>query len=306
LLKGPDFISRLHGFLNILGPNQKTGSKCPDITWPIRRALILRNILQLKDKDELDIDYGLLSALLGVSNYRHGARSFEKIVKALEHDRQDGRLHRSALLPQSLLERETDVDEFQAILIQRDAFKNHPDLESLAAAVHHSFLDAAKQAQLEAETKAAPHLAWTINPAIRKVYDDLAADAKAANRAAARRIPDHLALIGFVVEPQQPQDDGSWIAPLNDAIEMHIERLAQAEHLGWCAERSANGWTYSTKRDNELKHHPLLCAWTQLSENDRKKDRASVRSTPGLLQVARFKATPARPRALAARSRSGF
>jgi len=46
LLKGPDFISRLHGFLNVLGPNpreirqrQHLVPDPADITWPIRRAL---------------------------------------------------------------------------------------------------------------------------------------------------------------------------------------------------------------------------------------------------------------------------
>ena len=30
LLKGPDFISRLHGYLNVLGPNPRSGTGCPD------------------------------------------------------------------------------------------------------------------------------------------------------------------------------------------------------------------------------------------------------------------------------------
>src|SRR5205807_271189 len=70
LLKGPDFISRLHGHLDVLGPNPRKdrSSNCPDLTWPIRRALMLRGVLGLKDDpkkpDTLDIDAGLLFALL--------------------------------------------------------------------------------------------------------------------------------------------------------------------------------------------------------------------------------------------------
>jgi len=292
LLKGPDFISRLHGFLNVLGPNPRTDAKCPDTTWPIRRAIILRGLLGLKGNDVLDVDSGLLNALLGVRLYRHGARSFEKVVNALVSDRYHGRLQRSALPPQPLLERETDAADFHALLIQGDAFKNHPDLEALAAAIHYSFLSGAEKSKLDAAIKSNPHAAWTIHPSIEKDYDQLTADAKASNRDAARRIPDHLALIDYVVEPQQPADGDSWKATLKAAIEQHVDRLAQAEHLGWCAERIANGWTYAKVRDDKLKRHPLLVPWTQLPPSDQEKDRNSANAIPDLLEIAKFRAVP--------------
>jgi hypothetical protein len=298
LLKGPDFVSRLHGFLDVLGPNPRTEPGCVDITWPIRRAIILRAILgapdalDLRPGDELDIDPGLLDALLGVSAYRHGARSFEKIIKVLVHDSRGRRLRRSALPPEPLLDRETDAAEFHRLLTQRDAFKNYPDLEDLAAAVHFGFLDAAEKSRLAAEVERNPGLAWEIDPSIKTAYLDLSDDMKAANRAAARRIPDHLALIGHVVEPLQPGDDDSWKAPLGDAIGAQIERLALAEHLGWCAERIASGWTYAEVRDNAAKHHPSLVPWARLARADQDKDRASVRAIPGVLDIARFKAVP--------------
>jgi hypothetical protein len=105
LLKGPDFISRLHGHLDVLGPNpREVGSAgYPDLTWPIRRALMLRSVLGLKDDprkpDVLEMDMGLLYALLAVSQYKHGARSLEKILLTLTQDMQAGRYHRSALPP---------------------------------------------------------------------------------------------------------------------------------------------------------------------------------------------------------------
>ena len=292
LLKGPDFISRLHGFLNVLGPNPRVTPDCPDVTWPVRRAIILRGILGLKDGDELDMDAGLLDALLGVSVYRHGARSFEKIIRTVVNGSR-GRLNRSALPPESLLDRETNAAEFHMLLTRRDAFKNYPDLEDLAAAVHYNFLDAAERSRVKAEAKKSPSLAWTIDPSIKKGYVDLSEDAKASNRAAARRIPDHLVLIGHLVELQKARDDGLWKARLAEAIDRHVERLARAEHLGWCAERVANGWTYGEARDNEAKHHPLIVPWAQLSPADQEKDRAFVRTIPELLEIAKFKAVPA-------------
>jgi hypothetical protein len=293
LLKGPDFISRLDGFLNVLGPNERTGAASRDVTWPIRRALILRGILGLKANDKLDIDPGLLYALLRVPRYYHGARSFEKILAALFVDRKHGRLQRSSLLPQPLLNREADAEAFHALLTQSDAFKNHPDLETLAAAIHHNFLDGAKKSQLQAEMEAEPQRAWTIHPAIQKQYDLLDADVKAANRAAARRIPDHLALIGYALAPQRPGDDGSWKKPLSDDIQKHLDRLAIAEHLGWCEERGANGWSYGEVRDNNRKLHPALVPWAQLAPSDQDKDRSNVLSIVEFLGVAGYKAVRA-------------
>jgi hypothetical protein len=292
LLKGPDFISRLHGFLNVLGPNPRKDASCPDITWPIRRAIIMRGILGLGDNEELDIDPGLLNGILNVRIYNHGARSFYKVINALAPDKKRCRLSRSTLPPRPLLARETDADDFMRLISQRDAFKNHPDLENLAAAIHASFLSGADKAKLDAQMQANPHLEWTIHPAIKNNYSDLTDDMKASNRAAARRIPDHLALIGYVVVPWLKRDKNDWQKPLERALKKHIERLAEAEHLGWVAERTTNGWTYNPVRNNTAKHHPLMVPWARLSPSEQEKDRNSVRSIPELLKVARYKAVP--------------
>jgi hypothetical protein len=299
LLKGPDFVSRLHGYLNVLGANPRKNAKCPDVTWPIRRALILRSVLEMKENDELEIDSGLLHALLNTPSYRHGARSLEKIVLSLANRRDGGRLSRAALPPDSALDRETDAASFHQLMEQWNTFQSYEYIEPLAAAaeaVHQRFLAGGEKAAIEAEKLKQPDEAWRIHPAVMKEYEHLSPDFKASNRAAARRIPEHLALIGFVVSPQERHDDGSWIKPLENAIEKHIERLAQAEHRGWCVERRANGWSYAEMRDNDLKHHPLLVDWSKLKPQDQEKNRHSSRSIPTLLQVAGFKAVPAPPR----------
>ncbi len=288
LLKRPDFVSRLHGHLNVLGPNPRMAAddQCPDMTWPIRRALMIRGVLRLGDSETLDIDLGLLFAMLSVDRYRHGSRSLEKILLTLNQDRQDGRLHRSALPPELLLNRETDAKKFHQLMDQRNMFKSHPDIERIAAAIHHSYLDAGDESQKENNTDKV----WTVDPAILKAYGDLDADAKSSNRAAARRIPDHLALIDFAVVPQARGDDDSWLTPLKNALEKHLDRLAQAEHLGWCAERRANGWTYAEERNNHLKQHPSLVDWNDLRDEDKDKDRKSILAIPAILEVAKYKA----------------
>ena len=124
-------------------------------------------------------------------------------------------------------------------------------------------------------------------------YGELDEDKKAANRAAARRIPDHLALINFAVERRSASDrNRSWKKRLGDAITQHVERLARAEHLGWCAERRANGWTYHSKRNDRLKQHPSMTSWAKLSRTDQNKDRESVLAIPDFLDAAQQRAIP--------------
>ena len=81
--KGPDFVSRLRGYVNILGPNCSNGS---ETLYMIRRAMLLRSLLERKTKQLLDsnnrlrIDPGVLRALIKIPKYGHGARSMEAII----------------------------------------------------------------------------------------------------------------------------------------------------------------------------------------------------------------------------------
>jgi hypothetical protein len=82
--KGPDFTSRLRGYVNIIGPNPASSS---DNIFMIRRAMLLRSLLERKAKQLFDvsndvmIDKGVLRALIKVPHYKHGARSIEAIIE---------------------------------------------------------------------------------------------------------------------------------------------------------------------------------------------------------------------------------
>lgn len=92
--KCPDFVSRLRGYVNILGPNKIDEN---DGAYIIRRAIILRSLIEEKVpniilKKEFNkgpkhrvngiarIDPSLLTILLTVHGYKHGARSMEAII----------------------------------------------------------------------------------------------------------------------------------------------------------------------------------------------------------------------------------
>jgi hypothetical protein len=107
--KGPDFMSRLAGYINVLGPNP-AGTQ--DITYPVRRALLLRVHLGIKPTTPTAIDSGLLEAFLRVGRYRHGARSLEKIVEQVRLSARAGAFNRSDLPPRQQIDLHVDADEF--------------------------------------------------------------------------------------------------------------------------------------------------------------------------------------------------
>jgi hypothetical protein len=101
--KGPDFVSRLKGFLDVQGINPNPpgcgdepygtrGKPTVDPVCVIRRAVLLRSLLltqehrtrrmspMLAGKEFLDIDEAVLEAFLTANEYRHGARSLESIL----------------------------------------------------------------------------------------------------------------------------------------------------------------------------------------------------------------------------------
>lgn len=71
--KGPDFVSRLRGYVDIPGVNTEDAEQ-------LRRAAVLAHLLRIKGKA---IDDGLRDALLLVGRYKHGARSLEALVELL-------------------------------------------------------------------------------------------------------------------------------------------------------------------------------------------------------------------------------
>lgn len=88
-LKGPDFLSRLQGFLNVAGLDHDDDILLGGVL--VRRAILLRSLLfkyapniargrkETKSK-YLDIDDAIVSAFLCTKRFRYGARSIETIL----------------------------------------------------------------------------------------------------------------------------------------------------------------------------------------------------------------------------------
>lgn len=90
--KGPDFVSRLRGYVNVKGinPADDDDPSNPSDFWMIRRAILLRAFLtrqapgifrRQSGRMKPDIDESVLRALLTVKSYNHGVRSLTALIE---------------------------------------------------------------------------------------------------------------------------------------------------------------------------------------------------------------------------------
>lgn len=117
--KGPDFVSRLRGYIDITGINPEGTN---DALYVIRRATKLRSLIERKARHliadgKVRIDAGVLTALLTVPAYKHGVRSLEAV---LEMSALEGRklFDQAALPPRRQLALHTDAEEFFGIAMR--------------------------------------------------------------------------------------------------------------------------------------------------------------------------------------------
>jgi len=272
LCKGPDFKSRLTTFLNVLGPNprlrycssEKKWEPDPDdVCFPIRRALFVRSVLGYRGDDRMQIDRGVLAALLRVNRFKHGSRSLEQILIQWKQ-RSAKQIRRSFLPPREILSLHVDAAEFTEIIREHDLLD--ADQDRLAKAMHEWWREQGGKMQ----------------PAYNKAYDKLADWIKEDNRAGAARLPLVLELAGLYVTRQR--GDAARSERAQHVIERHVDLLAEAEHDGWLERHERNGWTFNKRRDDKQKLHPALEPFRDLNSKYQESSRNSVRNYPRILK----------------------
>lgn len=118
--KGPDFVSRLRGYVNILGPNQTTGD---DQLYVIRRAMGFRSLVERKlpqlinDRGEAQIDNGVIRAMLRVPRFKHETRSMEAIIEMSMLNRAK-KWEQSMLPPKEQLSLHVDEEQFLRYMME--------------------------------------------------------------------------------------------------------------------------------------------------------------------------------------------
>jgi len=281
LAKGPDFVSRIAGFLDIAGPNQREKmplrgprerAKDPaDIEFPIRRAMTIRVALRLENR-KLDIDAGLLNALLKIGKYRNGARSMVNLLTYMS-SRGDGTIRRADLPPDDILELYVDSSrQFHELILEYT--KQAARAEKIAEWIHQDYRES-----LSAEQKTSD-VEW----------DKLTEDMKDSNRFAAMRMPEILSLVDLKLEDGLNSEAED--ARISKVIADDLEKLAEAEHGGWEEHKRMEGWTYGEPRLNAARKHDLLKPYEMLPDDQKKKDTQAIENYGKNARKAGFRIVP--------------
>lgn len=287
--KGPDFVSRLRGFIDVMGPNRQRRQRDDDDAFIIRRAKVLRVMLGREptasglfdSNGQLRIDRGVLRALLHVSRYNHGTRSVSAI---LDMSRLAGkkRFDQSALPLLEQLGVHVNAKEFR-FLMEKERYQSmfrlgdflDPDAASwkenedtivaaIAEKIHESYT---RQRIADGELS-------SVEP-----FDSLPHDLQQSNIDAAEDVPRKLRNINHGLR-KIPQGR---TARTPDITDEEIEQLARLEHDRWSRERRLQGWTYGRTRSEARRISPCLVEFDRLQEHEKEYDRQAVQAIPAIL-----------------------
>lgn len=279
--KGTDFVSRLKGFVNVIGPNPVGGDPATDPHYLIRRAILLRSFLSGSEpqlfgdgdgKGRLRIDEGVLRAFLRTIKYRHGARSMESII-AMSRLSGHRQFERSSLPPEPQLDLHVVALDFMRWV---HAFEAEGErLERLAEAVHvvycadelakgYAWADATdeylEQNALLRRYAGRPPVADAGKRTTTNVnlvcYEPLSEHVKEQNRGFVRDIERKLDSAGYVMLPARSHEP-----PFNFPGD-ELETLAEEEHERYVLEKLGAGWRHaSTLKDETRKENPSILPW---------------------------------------------
>ena len=268
--KGPDFVSRLRGYVNIKGPNPLSED---ERLYMIRRAQVFRFLLQKNAKNIFDgekkcrIDPGVLRAIIKIPEYKHGIRSMLAIIEmSMLAERKT--FEQAALPSPEQLKLHVDAEMFSRLVV-RDVLLGGAR-EVMAKTIHEKYRKDNKGKVSNNDPAMAP---WN------KLREDL----KESNRHQADDLPEKLKAVGCDFTPVV---DGK--PELIEFTVEEIEIMAEMEHSRWNREKFMAGWSFGEKKDPAKKTHPCLVEWKDLLERDKEKDRGAVRGIPELLKSAKF------------------
>ena len=138
--------------------------------------------------------------------------------------------------------------------------------ERMAEAAHHAYLE-----RLRAKK-------WFTEKPANREWPQLQERYRFSTRRQVNACVERLRANGFALEKADAA------RPLLVFTPEETERLAEAEHERWLAERAMAGWTLGKRDDNALRH-PDMVPYAQLSNDTRDFDRGAVSDAPGFLRA---------------------
>jgi len=294
--KGPDFVSRLRGFINVMGPNRQPRGEYEDQTYVIRRAMLLRAALRreataaglFKPGGEVRIDDGVLRALLYVSKYRHGVRSISALLEMslLAGKR---RFDQAGLPPREQLGLHVDADEFY-FLMKRERFHTmlrpgdwyEPAAETLVASERSLVEDVAATIHEDYCAFMAPKAkkgAGSPDDSAVRPYADLPEELKQSNVDAAEDIPHKLRQLNCGLRKVQADQKVKLIS----FSDTEVESLAELEHRRWFRHRQMHRYSYGPRKSYSKRTSPAMVPYRKLPKAVKGIDRAAVKAIPRIL-----------------------
>jgi len=268
-----DFISRLRGYIEIVGLDKPAGAAKNDFLHYIRRAILLRSIItrnfnQLVDgAGKVQIDGKVLAAFIQAEKYEHGVRSMQAI---LEMSRLSGKnkLEPSALPSNNQIAMHIDPVSFTEILDRDTVDLDQHEILEMAMGIHANYLKSTKN--------------FPTGSSAATEWDSLKEEHKQSSLKFAEHIPAMLNIIGLNLHKVGKPT-------LNPIPEELVKYLAELEHERWFCERLDGGWNYTSgPRDNKKKLSPELIPWDEVKKETKKINIDMISGVPKLLQDVGF------------------
>jgi hypothetical protein len=273
--KKPDFISRLKGFINIMGPNPRNieeldhqAASRKDPYYIIRRAVLIRKLFErctpeLFTAKVLQIDPGVLYAILHVRMYLHGARSIQSLI---DMSTLIGKKYfdRSSLPQEAQLKLHVSDDFID--LLYKNTLSQADQVERIARAVHEAYcrerLRGGYRYGKITDTKEK-----TLDNLLNYDDPDLAEKYREESRANAVDIIAKLERLGYRIR----QSRSSLIRrEFSDGED--IETLAKWEHLRYMKGRLKQDWRWAPETRRENRENKTLLLWGPRNDEELAED----------------------------------
>jgi hypothetical protein len=286
--KGPDFVSRLRGFVDIKGPNPALPAEAsgevvrrPDVAHLIRRAMLLRSVLERSYPHLVDrasgtaaISASVIRGFLRAERFHHGARSVEAIVamSGLTGARHFG----VAELPSPDLLSLHVTPDFTQWVEQGEL--EEASIELLAEATHRAW---SKMRRVDGWSHGVERSDERKTHPLLVDYYQLAEADRERNRHTARVTLAKLHQIGTRIVPVQRIPEG--YAALRRFTPAERRRLIEIEHAVWLRDHLLRGYEYAEITDERLRLHRDITTFDRLPDADRRLMEATVDDIPDAL-----------------------
>jgi hypothetical protein len=263
--KVPDFLSRLRGYIEILGPNPESNSDGRQVRDPyfiVRRALLLHSLLRRKaphlfkkDNDgrlKACISSGVLRGFLAIPSYKHGARSMEAVIDMSQLAGQAS-FAASCLPTQTQLDLHVDGNKFLSMVRVIEL----PE-DVINGLTEEAYADFRK-----------------VGDESKKFLEKLGGEGKTQVRRVVRGIAGMLEEMGYRVILTDRKRTGASKSPSNMSRN-EIVHMASLQHSRWMKAKLAAEWSQGGEVDKDRRTHPALKKWEELTVSERENWRKLI------------------------------